>query len=463
MKKVKILVVDDEVDMLSTCKKFLTRAGHKVSVADRGSQALEIFDQESCALVITDLKMPGMNGMEVLREIKKRRPETLVMMFTGYGTIQDAVMAMKEGAFDFITKPFTPDQLTVCVDRALKQLRLEAENKALRQQLEEKFKFDNILGQSSTMQRVFDSIRKIADTQANVLITGESGTGKELIARSVHANSSRKRQPFVPLNCGGMPEHLVESELFGHEKGAFTGAVASRTGLMEHASGGTFCLDEISELPLNLQVKLLRVLEERKIRRVGSNKETEIDIRLISATNRDVEAMVNEGTFREDLYYRVNTFVIHLPALRDRREDIPLLANHFLQEYLKTTEKEIREVAPEAMDLLCKHSWPGNVRELQHVIERAVALSSSRQIEPEDLPEGLGHARSGKIEPEQFELPFKEAKEKVIEAFERSYVEQLLSKHGKNISRAAQQSGIDRRSLHRLLAKHEIDASSFDA
>ena len=461
MAKEKVLIVDDEPDMLSTCKKFLSRTGYRVFVAGNGAEALALVEESPYDLVITDLKMPGMDGMEVLRAVKLKRPETIVVMFTGYGTIQDAVLAMKEGAFDFITKPFTPDQLAVSVERALKQLRLEKENRALQQQLEEKYRFDAIVGQSPAMQKVFGLIRKIADTQANVLITGGSGTGKELIARSIHANSGRKRQGFVPLNCGGLPEHLVESELFGHEKGAFTGAVTPRAGLMEHASGGTFFLDEISELPLNLQVKLLRVLEERKIRRVGSNKEVEIDIRLISATNRNLEAMVEEGTFREDLFYRVNTFVIPVPPLQERVEDIPLLADHFLKHYLKSTDKEITGASPEALDLLCRHAWPGNVRELQHVIERAVALAPSHQIEPEHLPETLGRERRRGISDNRFHLPFKEAKESIVEEFERAYIEHLLSIHGGNITRAAEQSGIDRRSLHRLLTKHHIDASAF--
>ncbi len=462
MKKERILVVDDEPDMLSTCRKFLTREGYKVSIAECGSDALETFDSQSHDLVITDLKMPGMDGMEVLREVKQRRPETVVVMFTGYGTIQDAVLAMKEGAFDFITKPFTPEQLTVTVERALNQRRLEAENKALREQLEQKFHFDNIIGRSPAMQRVFDLVRKVADTQANVLIIGGSGTGKELIARSIHANSGRKGQSFVPLNCGGLPEHLVESELFGHEQGSFTGAVTSRSGLMEHASGGTFFLDEINELPLNLQVKLLRVLEERKIRRVGSNRETEIDIRLISATNRDLESMVADGDFREALYYRVNTFVIRVPPLRERAEDIPLLAEHFLAHYLKATTKEIREIAPDANKLLCKHPWPGNVRELQHVMERAVALASSDKICAEDLPESLCRQDRRGIGDDRFHLPFKEAKETVVEEFEIAYIENLLTALGGNITRAAEQSGIDRRSLHRLLTKHQIDSSAFN-
>ena len=461
MGKRKILVIDDEVDMLSTCKKFLVRGGYDVSVADRGEAGLEVLETDRPDLVITDLKMPGIDGMEVLRQVKKRLPEAIVIVFTGYGTIQDAVLAMKDGAFDFVTKPFTPDQLTVTVERALEHRRLEAENRSLQQQLEERFRFDNIVGQSPPMQRMFDLIRRIADTQANVLITGESGTGKELVARSIHANSSRKRQSFVPLNCGGLPEHLVESELFGHERGAFTGASTSRAGLMEHASGGTFFLDEISELPLNLQVKLLRVLEERRIRRVGSNREVDIDIRLISATNRDMPRLVGEGGFREDLYYRVNTFVIRLPSLRERMSDLPLLAEHFLKLYCGTADKEVGGISGEAMAQLAGHSWPGNVRELQNVIERAVALTTSDRVGPEDLPDDLGREGPQAIGHHQHHLPFKDAKEVVIQEFEQAYIENLLANHGGNITRAAEESGIDRRSLHRLLAKHGIDASAY--
>ena len=329
----RILVVDDEPDMLSTCRKFLEREGYEVSVAENGRKGIEAMDVFRPDLVITDLKMPGLDGMEVLRRAKEDHPETVVMMFTGFGTIEDAVEAMKEGAFDFIAKPFSPDHLLISVDRALNQKRLVSENRNLQDQLEEKYKFENIIGRSAAMNRVFDMVRRIAGTSANVLVTGDSGTGKELIARSVHANSLRAKGPFVPLNCGGLPEHLVESELFGHEKGAFTGANAVRPGLMEHGNGGTFFLDEIGELPMNLQVKFLRVLEERKIRRVGSNRERDIDIRLISATNQDCERLIEEGKFREDLFYRINTFVIRVPSLRERTEDIPLLARHFLKTY----------------------------------------------------------------------------------------------------------------------------------
>lgn len=451
--------------MLSTCRKFLEREGYEVAVAENGRDGVDQVEAFRPDLVITDLKMPGMDGMEVLRRTKEDYPETMVMMFTGFGTIEDAVEAMKEGAFDFITKPFSPDHLQISVERALHQKSLELENRSLQDQLEEKFSFDNIIGRSAAMNRVFDMVRRIAGTEANVLVTGESGTGKELIARSVHANSKRKKGPFVPLNCGGLPEHLVESELFGHEKGAFTGANAVRPGLMEHANGGTFFLDEIGELPMNLQVKFLRVLEERNIRRVGSNRERDIDIRLISATNQDCEALIAEGKFREDLFYRINTFVVRVPTLRERVEDIPLLAGHFLSHY--SPDGRVTGIAEEAMDLLKRHSWPGNVRELQHVIERGAALATGPKIQVSDLPDNLGQKTSrpgsGNVASDRLHLPFKEAKESVVEEFERYYIDHLLKSHGGNISRAAESSGIDRRSLHRLLAKHGIDASEFSS
>ncbi len=445
--------------MLSTCQRFLEREGFAVRVAEDGRKELETADAFAPDLVITDLKMPGMDGMELLRRLRENQPDIMVLMFTGYGTINDAVEAMKEGAFDFITKPFTPDHLLLSVSRALEHRRLAGENRALQEQLEVKFSFDQIIGRSAPMQHMFDLIRRIAGTQANVLVTGESGTGKELIARSIHANSPRKTGAFVPLNCGGLPEHLVESELFGHEKGAFTGATSTRAGLMEHANGGTFFLDEIGELPTDLQVKFLRVLEERQIRRVGSNKERSIDIRLISATNQDCARLIDEGKFREDLFYRINTFDIHVPPLRERGDDIELLARHFLRVY---SDDRPGDISSEALDVLLRYAWPGNVRELQHVIERAVALCDGPSVGVDHLPEELrGGGATGGIARSRLHLPFKEAKEAVIEGFEREYIEHLLANHGGNISRAAATSGIDRRSLHRLLAKHGIDASSF--
>ncbi|MBT3605816.1 MAG: sigma-54-dependent Fis family transcriptional regulator [Candidatus Latescibacteria bacterium] len=455
-----VLVVDDEPDMLSSWKRFLGRS-YTVETAENGKDGLAKFEALNPDLVITDLRMPSMDGFTLLQEIKKRQADAQVIVLTGYGTIEDAVRAMDAGAYYFLQKNDKPERWLDVVERALKEKELVSENKALKDQLDAKFTFDNIIGKSAAMQRVFDLVSKIANTQANVLITGDSGTGKELVARSIHANSNRKGKPFVALNCGGLPEHLVESELFGHERGAFTGANAARSGLMEHADTGTFFLDEIGELPMHLQVKFLRVLEERSIRRLGSNRELNLDIRLISATNQNLETLVPEGEFREDLYYRINTFVIHLPPLRERLGDIPLLANHFLKHYSEQRPDGPSCISEKAMAHLEQHAWRGNVRELQHAMERAVTLASGDEVVIDDLPENLGQSLQVGVRTTHFDQPFKEAKENVIEEFERAYVQNLLRAHNGNISKAAQHSGIDRRSLHRLLAKHEIDARAF--
>jgi len=461
MSQCRVLVVDDEPDMLSSWQRFLGRS-YSIETAVNGEEGLAKFESLAPDLVITDLRMPQMDGFTLLKEIKKRKSDAMVIVLTGYGTIEDAVRAMDEGAFYFLQKNDKPERWLEVVQRALKEKELVSENKALKEQLETKFTFTNIIGQSQAMQKMFEMVRKISNTQANVLITGESGTGKELVARSIHANSNRKNKPFVALNCGGLPEHLVESELFGHEKGAFTGANNSRAGLMEHAHTGTFLLDEIGELPMHLQVKFLRVLEERRIRRLGSNREVELDIRLISATNQNLETLVTESTFREDLFYRINTFIVHLPPLRERLGDIPILANHFLAHYAKQREDGPTRFSDSAMAMLEQHAWPGNVRELQHAVERAVTLASDDAVELEDLPENLGQAPRVGVRSQHFDQPFKDAKDNVIEEFERAYVANLLDAHNGNISRAAQHSGIDRRSLHRLLVKHEIDAKSFN-
>jgi DNA-binding NtrC family response regulator len=461
MSKSTVLVVDDEPDMLSSWRRFLG-SNYVVETAESGDDGLAKFEALQPDLVITDLRMPGMDGFSLLQEIKKRQENALVIVMTGYGTIEDAVRAMDIGAYYFLQKNDKPERWMDIVVRALKVKELASENQALKAQLATRFTFDNIIGQSPAMHRVFELVRKIADTQANVLVTGESGTGKEMVARSIHANSSRKGKPFVALNCGGLPEHLVESELFGHERGAFTGANVQRAGLMEHANAGTFFLDEIGELPMHLQVKFLRVLEDRRIRRLGSNREVDLDIRLISATNQDLEASVADGTFREDLFYRINTFIIRLPPLRDRMGDIPVLAAHFLKHYGAMRPDGPTRLSEKALVRMEQHAWPGNVRELQHAMERAVTLASGDEIAIEDLPENLGTSPRLGVRTQHFDFPFKEAKENVIEEFERAYVQNLLQSHGGNISKAAQHSGIDRRSLHRLLAKHDIDARAFN-
>ena len=461
MDKEKILIIDDEPDMLSGCQKFLEEAEYAAVVAESGEDGLELFETENPDLTIVDLKMPGIDGMAVLQSIMARDQEAVVIVFTGYGTIEGAVEAIRAGAFDFVQKPFDPDAFLIVIERALKLRRVREENIALKQMLDTRFRFENIIGNSEAITQVFDLIRKISDIDANVLITGESGTGKELVAQCIHANSKRSHKPFVPLNCGGLPENLVESELFGHTKGAFTDAKQNRAGLMEHARGGTFFLDEIGELPMPLQVKFLRVLEDHKIRRLGSNEEIEIDIRLISATNRNIKELIREGRFREDLFYRLNTFEIHLPPLRERHGDIQLLAHHFLNYFAETSEKAVQGISTETMDMLCGYTWPGNVRELMHVMERAVALSDGDAIQFDDLPENLVGQTADTIGSAQTDLPFLEAKDAVIEKFERTFIDRLLKAHNGNVSRAARQNGTDRRTLQRLISKYAIDISTY--
>lgn len=459
----RILVVDDEVELAMRCQQLLKGKGYEVDIAANGVEALDRMAADEPHLLITDLKMPGMSGMELLERAKEQFPDVQAVMMTAYSTVQDAVEAMRLGADDFVPKPFSPEHLLIVVQKVLAKRQLHEENRHLKKQLDQQYGFDNIIGRSSPMVAIFESMRKIADSQINVLVTGASGTGKELIARAIHARSSRSNRPFVALNCGAIPEHLVESEVFGYERGAFTGAAKSKPGLLETANGGTFFMDEIGELPALMQVKFLRVLQDGTFRRLGSNDEREVDIRLISATNRGLEELVAEGTFREDLYYRVNTFTIEIPSLKDRRDDIELLANHFLQKYGEKNGKYVAGIAPEALRLMLAYEWKGNVRELEHAVERGLVLASGDMVQPEDLPQALSAVRTGAADPMvpqlYMERPFKEAKALIVEDFEKRYIAEVLIRHGGNISRAAAHSGIDRRSLHRLLLKHEIDAS----
>ena len=461
MSSERIVIVDDEADLAASCQRLLDGKGYHTAIAHSGAEGLEIVRQDEPDLVLTDLKMPGMGGMELLKQIKSESPETGVVMMTAFSTIEDAVEAMRLGAADFIPKPFTPEHLAIVVARVLEEGQLRKENRSLREQLSREYSFDNIIGRSAPMVQIFESIKKIADSNINVLITGESGTGKELIARSIHANGNRQGKPFVPINCGALPENLVESEIFGYEKGAFTGAAKSRPGLLEEADGGTFFMDEVGELPQTLQVKFLRALEDGSFRRLGSNQERESDFRLICATNQNLDHAVDEGDFREDLFYRINTFPIHLPPLKQRRDDIVLLANHYLQVYARKNQKPTSGIDSEAMDLMTAYEWRGNVRELQNVLERALILASGDVITVDDLPEGVKRTGDKDADPQveyYLDLPFKDAKERLIEDFERRYIVDVLKSFKGNISRSAEHSGIDRRSLHRLLSKYHIDA-----
>ena len=456
-----VLIVDDEMDLATSCQRLLDNNGYRTAIATSGEEALASVRDEEPHLVLTDLKMPGMGGMTLLRQLKADHPSVEVVMMTAYSTIEDAVEAMRLGAVDFVPKPFTPDHLSIVVEKVLEDRSLREENRSLREQLSRHYSFDNIVGKSPAMVHIFAAITKIADSDINVLVSGASGTGKELIARSIHANSRRNGKAFVPINCGALPENLVESEIFGYERGAFTGAAKAKPGLLEEANGGTFFMDEIGELPTALQVKFLRVLEDGKFRRLGSNQEREVSVRLICASNQNLEQQVEEGEFREDLFYRINTFPIHIPPLRDRRDDIVLLANHYLHLFAEKNDKEVSGISPEALDLLRNCKWRGNVRELQNAIERALILSDGELIQPDHLPDSVRKAEAASTTESTgyyLDLPFKDAKERLIEDFERRYIVDVLKNFKGNVSRSAEHCGIDRRSLHRLLAKHQIDA-----
>src|SRR4030067_253272 len=367
-------------------KKGLSQmGGFSVEVAQNGAEAIEKIEKDVFDLVLTDLMMPEMNGLELLKTVKGTRPEVMVIMMTAYGSIETAVEAMKIGANDYITKPIDLNELLIHISKAQKEILLLRENRLLRMEVRKKFEFNNIIGKSKKMQEIFSLIEKVAPGNSTVIIYGGSGTGKELVAKAIHYHSPRADKPFIPFNCGAIPETLVESELFGHTKGAFTGAIQAKRGLFEEANVGTLFLDEISTILPSVQVKLLRVLQEKEVMRVGSTERTKIDVRVIAATNEDLEANVREGRFREDLFYRLHVFPIVLPDLKDRKEDIPLLASHFLDLYVKENQKRIEGISKEAMSLLLEYDWPGNVRELENTIERAVVMSEGNTLSPKDL------------------------------------------------------------------------------
>lgn len=384
--KSRILVVDDEESIREFLEIMLRKEGYEVTVAEDGQKGLDIIKKKSFDLVISDLQMPNMTGLELLKNVKDQYPDMLFMMITAFGTTETAVEAMKLGAYDYITKPFKIDEVRIVIANALRSRNLEVENRTLKKELGKEYSFQNLVGNSEAMHRIYEMIKRVSGTPTNVLITGDSGTGKEMVAKAIHFNGPLKDKPFVTVNCGAIPESLMESEMFGHKKGSFTGAVADKSGLFEVADGGTLFLDEVGELPLTIQVKLLRAIQERVIRRVGGTEDTKIEVRLMAATNRDLEDMVKKGTFRQDLFYRLNVINIKTPGLRERPEDIPALANHFLKKYNDRLGKTIGGISAEAMDILKKYDYPGNVRELENIIERTVALEGGATILPESLP-----------------------------------------------------------------------------
>ncbi len=444
-----ILVVDDEEDLRLGLAETLQGEGHQVETAGDGWGALEQAKARHFDLVLVDLKMPGPDGMIVLDQLKQLSPETLVVMITGHATVESAVAAMKLGAYDYLSKPFKLDQVRLVVRRAVEQKRLSDENRRLRQEVEHYQRFEQIVGKSSCMQELFRAIEKAAPTNSTVLVCGETGTGKDLVARALHQRSPRAKGSLVSISCGAIPEALLESELFGHAKGAFTGAHADREGVFESAEGGTLFLDEIGDLPLPMQVKLLRALQEREIQRLGESRTRKVDVRLVAATHKDLRQEMQQGRFREDLYYRLDVISVVVPPLRQRREDIPLLVEHFLGKYNPEMGKTLRGASPEALTLLMRYHWPGNVRELQNAIERAVILQDGPQLQPEDFPLG----RTG-----QTPASTESAGELVsLEELERRHILWVLRQTDNHQSRAAQILGIGRRTLYRKLREYGLD------
>jgi len=457
----RILVIDDEMIVCESCQRILEEEGYEVETALGGKEAFEKMRGDPFDIVITDLKMPGIDGMEVLKTFRKEYPNTVVIMITGFSTVETAVEAMKLGAFDYIPKPFTPDEVSIVVKKAIEQKSLLLENIYLRKELQEKYGFENIVGKSKKMQEIYRIIAKVAPTDSTVLIYGQSGTGKELIARAIHFNSPRKEKQFVPVDCAVLSENLLESELFGHIKGSFTGAITTKPGLFEVADGGTVFLDEIGNISLAIQAKLLRVLQEREFTPVGGTKAKKVDIRLIAATNKDLEKMIKEGTFREDLYYRLNIVPLFLPPLKERTEDILLLAIHFLKKYSEEMGKAIKGFSPEAMERLMKYQWPGNVRELENVIERTVVMMDEEMVRMDHLilPGQQEGGRPNEPVPETSE-ELKEVKkklrEKAVEEVERAFVLNALERNQWNVTRAAEEVGMQRPNFQALMKKYNL-------
>ncbi|MDY6853404.1 MAG: sigma-54 dependent transcriptional regulator [Thermodesulfobacteriota bacterium] len=447
----KILVVEDEVRMRNLLKRILTKQGFSVHTSPNGMDALNKLDEIPFDVIITDIKMPEMNGMELLKTVKETRKDIYIIIMTAFGSIGSAVKAMKEGAYDYITKPFKMDEISIVIKKALEEKRLRYEVESLRKEVSGKYKFDNIIGKSKAMQDVFELIKRVSNSKSTVLICGKSGTGKELVAKAVHYNSPRKNGSFVAVNCGAIPETLLESELFGHVKGAFTGAIATRKGLFEEANGGTIFLDEIGDLSPSMQVKLLRVLQEREIKRVGGTENIKVDIRLIAATHQDLEEALKRGKFREDLFYRLNVITINLPELKKRQDDIPLLANHFLEKYTQDEGDGVTSISKEAMSLLMNYNWQGNVRELENVIERAIALGTHRTILPEDLPANI---RNGK---KLFIIKDTPDEIATISELEKNHIARILEKTRGHKVNTAKILGIGRKTLYRKIKKYKLE------
>jgi DNA-binding NtrC family response regulator len=451
--RARVLVVEDDREMCRFLSDLLTEEGYEVDVVYGGSSAVERYKQKSFDVTITDLMMPGMKGTELVRHLKQIDPDALILLITAFGSIESAVETIQVGAFNYLTKPFRTEEILLHVSRALEQRTLRKEVQRLRTEIRGRYGFENIIGKSEKMRRVFEVISQIGEVPANVLITGESGTGKEIIARAIHYNSSRSEGHFVAINCAAIPETLLESELFGYLRGAFTDAKKDRKGLFQEASGGTLFLDEISEVPLNLQAKLLRVIEDKEVRPLGANKGEKIDLRVVAASNRDLERSVGESKFRQDLFYRLNLIHIDLPPLRERLDDVPLLIDHFIQKFREMSKRRISGITEEALAALLNYHWPGNVRELEHIIERAVLLGKEETIDLADLPPPL-------LTKVDREVSLGQALDKryTLKDLECEYIKKVMESTGGNKTEAANILGVDRTTLYRKLEEAKIKA-----
>ena len=442
-KKISIMIVDDELIIRESFLQWFKKLGHKVETAASGFDALEKLESVSFDLLFVDIKMPGMNGIELLGKVKEEYPDTIVIIITAYGSIDTAVEAMKMGATDYLMKPFKPEQLSLVMEKVANQKKLLEEVRYMKGRLDQISRFENIIGQSAAMQKIFDLIPKVALSDSSILIVGETGTGKELVAKAIHAKSSRAQRPFVAINCGAMPDTLLESELFGYQKGAFTGATHPQKGFLEVVSGGTLFLDEIGEISSKMQVDLLRVLEEKKITRLGDRSPIDVDFRLLSATRQDLEKEIAEGRFREDFFYRINVIRIPVPKLRERKDDIPLLVRHFVEKYSHETQKKVDHVKRDAIKLLETYDWPGNVRELENAVERAVVLSKSRTLGKEDF--SFLHPSS--VRP---------AKPRSLREIEKENIEFVLNDCNWNVTNAAKILDVNRVSLHKMIKRYGL-------
>jgi DNA-binding NtrC family response regulator len=454
----KILIIDDEKSIIDLLTIVFKKEGYSVLSSLSAPRGIDLIDKEDFDLILTDIKLPQMSGMDILKHVMDKTPNTPVIMITAYGTLKQAVEAFKNGAVDYVVKPFDIEELKIIVAQGLEKRKLKTENIKLKQQLKEKNRFENIVGKNKKMKQIYDLIEKITDSDSTILIGGESGTGKEIAARAIHFNSCRQERPFVSVNCGALPENLLESELYGHVKGSFTGAIANKKGMFETAEKGTIFLDEIGELSPMAQVKLLRTLQDKRIRRVGGNDEILIDVRIVAATNQDLKQRLDEGRFREDLFYRINVISFEMPPLRERKDDIPLLVTHFLEKYCTKTGSKMKRIAPEVFNIFESYAWPGNVRELENTIERIVAIEERETITIKSLPDELLNPRKKSNKDLDLEPGFD--LNKTLDEISKNYVVRALDLSSGRLKEAGEILGVNYRSLRYLIEKHGVKAEN---